>query len=477
MAYNDAGTNGNDLLNHINDTGPGTIVGLAGNDTITAGRGVIFASGGSGNDNIYVGGDETGTVDGGSGDDYIASDAAEHPFLLLGGEGRDEFEVINTTFPHTILGGNDSNDDADRFFIGLEPDLVFGHGGNDTISDAGGNNTLIGGFGGDSIRSGSESDIVFGNEGNDTVRVAAGDDTVFGGLGDDSLTGTYTSADSVQFFGNEGADTIFLTGDGIGPIPIGGGGRDTIGAGAATILGGNDLADGADLLISGAGADFIFGNGGDDGIDAGNGANTVVGGFGADTIRSGTGADLVFANESDDRVQSGDGNDTVFAGRGSDFVLAGAGADSIQGNENDDLLVGQLGADTMSGGSGRDDFAFETAGDDGNGAAGGAIERITDLNWAEDSVHLGAVGFAADVGTPGGANLSAAAGNAIAAAFTLNGGANQNVAAPTAPTWRSTTIRRSTPSTMRAICWSTSPGRPAPSRRATSPSRWYISRR
>ena len=107
MAYNSTGTSGNDLLNHINDVGPGTIIGLGGDDTIIAGAGLIFASGGSGRDFISALGGVTGTLDGGSGDDFIASDSDEGPMVLLGGEGRDEFEVINTTAPHTILGGND----------------------------------------------------------------------------------------------------------------------------------------------------------------------------------------------------------------------------------------------------------------------------------------------------------------------------------------------------------------------------------
>ena len=60
MSYTVTGTAGNDTLNQAVDVGPGTIVGLAGDDTITAGRGSIYANGGSGRDFISAGRDVTG---------------------------------------------------------------------------------------------------------------------------------------------------------------------------------------------------------------------------------------------------------------------------------------------------------------------------------------------------------------------------------------------------------------------------------
>ena len=40
MAYNATGTAGNDVLNQSSDTGPGTIVGLAGDDCLLQGSGL-----------------------------------------------------------------------------------------------------------------------------------------------------------------------------------------------------------------------------------------------------------------------------------------------------------------------------------------------------------------------------------------------------------------------------------------------------
>ena len=79
---------------------------------------------------------------------------------------------------------------------------------------------------------------MFANEGNDTTVVGRGNDTVFGGLGDDSLIGIH-NVDLPLYFGNEGADTIAITG-----------------ALVVTIIGGNDSADGNDSLTSARGVGF-----------------------------------------------------------------------------------------------------------------------------------------------------------------------------------------------------------------------------
>ena len=45
MAYSVTGTAGNDVLNQGSDTGPGTVVGLAGDDCIFSGTGVATVTG------------------------------------------------------------------------------------------------------------------------------------------------------------------------------------------------------------------------------------------------------------------------------------------------------------------------------------------------------------------------------------------------------------------------------------------------
>jgi Ca2+-binding RTX toxin-like protein len=421
MAYNETGTAGNDTLDHSADTGPGTIIGLAGDDLLLTGTAQATVSGDAGNDTVVLQAGNTGTVTGGTDNDSVTSNGtAIGSMMLFGNEGADTITTFSApaSSSQTIVGGNDSADGADSLTGGAGNDIIFGNGGNDTLDGWLGADTLIGGVGNDSIWHSffvPTSDLVYGNEGNDTMWVSGGggSDTVFGGSGDDSIF--HNSAGTPSMYGNEGNDTI-----------------NAFGATTATIIGGQDSADGSDSLTGSAGADLIFGNGGDDRINAGDGANTVVGGFGADSILAGIGADVIFGNESNDTISSsGAGADTVFAGLGDDTVITGDAADMISGNEGNDTIRGGDGIDTIAGGSGNDQFAYSDANDDGSNAnGGGPVEFVSDVNWAEDKFQVfAAVTYAAVIGPGSALNLEDTADNALAAALALAGGGSQRVAA------------------------------------------------
>ena len=81
MAYTVTGTAGNDTLNQSGDTGPGTVVGLAGDDCIFQGTGPATITGDSGNDTVVVQTGNTGTVHGGTENDTLF--AAEKPLQLV----------------------------------------------------------------------------------------------------------------------------------------------------------------------------------------------------------------------------------------------------------------------------------------------------------------------------------------------------------------------------------------------------------
>jgi Ca2+-binding RTX toxin-like protein len=66
MAYNVSGSAGNDTLNQSTDTGPGTIIGLAGNDCMLTGTGLATVDGGSGDDIVVLQAGNTGTVTSGT---------------------------------------------------------------------------------------------------------------------------------------------------------------------------------------------------------------------------------------------------------------------------------------------------------------------------------------------------------------------------------------------------------------------------
>ena len=422
MAYSVTGTAGTDVLNQASDTGPGTIVGLAGDDCIFTGSGLATVTGDSGNDTVVLRTGNTGTVNGGSENDSIFSVDDVGSMVLFGGDGADLVNLNATTSAQTVVGGNDSSDGNDVITTGSGADLVFGNGGNDQVFLRTGGDTTIGGAGNDlfqATQNGDGSQLFFGNEGNDSCNVAAGNDMAFLGLGNDSffLFGAAGAAAPVVF-GNEGADTINLQLINTDPT-------------SSTIVGGNDSADAGDSLSGARGTDLIFGNGGDDSIDGGAGANTgnntLIGGFGNDCILARGGADLIFANESNDRVNAGDGNNTVFGGLGNDNVLTGAGRDTIQGNEGNDTIQGDNATssiDTISGGAGNDVFAYEAADQDGeNATGGGPVELITDVNWAEDKFDTTPnITFAANTGAGTGGTLVASANNAINSVTALNGG-------------------------------------------------------
>jgi Ca2+-binding RTX toxin-like protein len=269
---------------------------------------------------------------------------------------------------------------------------------------------LVGGFGDDSIGDlggGGGTELVFGNEGNDTVQLdGGGADTVFAGLGNDSVS--ISGAGNSLFFLNEGADTIDASAS----------------LGDVIIVGGNDSADAGDSIIGGTGTQIIFGNGGADSI-LGQAACTLVGGQGDDFAAANAASGLFFGNEGNDTLGAGGPANTIFGGLGNDFIFTDTGTETLQGNEGNDTIQAGANIDTISGGTGNDLFVYTDQHEDGDNATGGGpVERITDVDFAADrfATAVQPVTFASNLGAGSGANLNAAATNAVAAAFALAGG-------------------------------------------------------
>jgi hypothetical protein len=160
----------------------------------------------------------------------------------------------------------------------------------------------------------------------------------------------------------------------------------------------------------------------------------VFGGFGNDDIVADR---LIFGNEGDDSiVATGAGvSDTAFGGLGNDSIIGNPSAQILQGDENNDTIRGGRGIDTISGGTGNDVFAYTFANpgqdeDGNNAAAGGPVELVTDVDWSADKFETFVnVTFATNTGAGTGADLTASANNAIAAAFASAGGGSAVVAA------------------------------------------------
>ncbi len=66
---------------------------------------------------------------------------------------------------------------------------------------------------------------------------------------------------------------------------------------------------------------IVHGNGGNDTLLTGDGADDVHGGPGHDTINAGHGANEVYGGMGQDKIDTGDGTDTVFGDNGDDACL------------------------------------------------------------------------------------------------------------------------------------------------------------
>jgi Ca2+-binding RTX toxin-like protein len=262
----------------------------------------------------------------------------------------------------TDAGGNNTVLAGDpvlaRLFVamGAGSDLIEGGRGSDVIVAGGGNN-MIRGFGGnDRIHAGGGDDVIDGGDGNDTIAVSGGNNVIDGGTGNDLITAAGGN-DTIR--GGSGHDVI-EAGEGDNVVE-GGEGNDRIvaGAGDDTIDGG----DGDDVITVAAGENVIAGGGGHDVIITGAGNDRIVGGDGEDEITSGAGDDVIDAGTGDDMVQAGAGDDAIGGGEGNDMLEGAEGDDVIDGGKGDDTLVGGEGNDTLIGGAG-DDVIRGGPGDD-----------------------------------------------------------------------------------------------------------------
>ncbi|AVR96604.1 calcium-binding protein [Pseudoduganella armeniaca] len=295
------GTAGNDTLTGYHGTP--LIDGLAGDDVITGGGTAAVLRGGSGNDRVLYAGNVNNTVEGGSGDDYLAWTSGCSAYasnLLAGGSGND-----------TLVGG----DGADTY--------QYHRGdGSDVIGDVGAawvTDRLA--FGAGIAR----ADVLDTRMGQDLVllvRDPGNQDTP-----DRIRVRDWFAGDSYRIERLE-----FAAG-----VAVGGSQLATLGA---TLKGG----EGHDTLNSYAETRAIDGGGGNDTIGGGALVASLLGGAGNDTIR--------FAAEANAAVDGGSGNDILSASSATGAM----GSTRITGGSGDDTITGSYGATTyyFNRGDGRD---------------------------------------------------------------------------------------------------------------------------
>lgn len=257
------------------------------------------------------------------------------------------------------LGGNDT------FIGGSGGDLAYGNWDQDSLVGGLGADSLYGGQGTDYLEGGAGDDLVYGNLAIDNLISGSGNDTVYGGQGDDAIVAG-SGADHI--FGNRGSDTL-----------SGGIGADSFhfSAGSGTdndVIG--DLFDGLmddAIVLEGVGAEAVLDIGGSHAaillssgdvvtvlnmsrygvIQAlwnGRTGETIQGGTGSETIISGLGDDNIFGNGGNDMVVGGSGADYIETRIGNDTIICGPGADTVLSWNGDDLILGGPGGDFLRGG-------------------------------------------------------------------------------------------------------------------------------
>ncbi len=387
--------------------------------------------------------------------------------LIYNGTSGGDFDITSTV----RLTNVDAEALVARGFAGISQGPVFtlgtdgadtyvGTGAADRYDGAGGNDDISGGAGDDSLRGGAGDDILRPGQGADTVDGGAGTDTVSnvgettaltidmrlstGQISDGVHADTVTNIEALV--GSDVADVIQGS-DVSGFVFLnGGGGDDTITAGAA----GGSFAGGAgaDTLNGAAGHDvFVFGAGdsvaaaadtinsfvsGSDVVDlrslpprgvvslvsfgssalifakdtngvdilqvgvngaiqasditVGNGAfgYDIVGSAATNLLNGGSGGDRMYGADGADALSGLLGADQIYGHGGGDILDGGAGDDILQGDDGDDVLLGGSGGDRMIGGAGADTFRYTQALD----STSAGQDVITDFVSGVDHIEL-----------------------------------------------------------------------------------------
>jgi Ca2+-binding RTX toxin-like protein len=263
----------------------------------------------------------------GEGDDVVTVDSLDNLFggvvVVSGGGGNDLLTAAGAAVSVSFDG--ESGDDT-----------LMGGAGNDFLLGASGDDLISGGAGDDNILGGAGRDSLFGNDGNDLVRGNGGTgDQVSGGLGDDTLDG------------GSGGDFLVETGDVdfvATSVRLTGLGTDTLSSLENITLTGGDSGNSFDLR------NFN----GPTSVNAGGGADTILGSASRDVVFGGDGPDLIATGAGNDYVDGGGGNDTLDGEAGNDKLIGAGNDDDVSGADGDDTLLGGAGRDTLDGGNGHD---------------------------------------------------------------------------------------------------------------------------
>jgi Ca2+-binding RTX toxin-like protein len=100
-------------------------------------------------------------------------------------------------------------------------------------------------------------------------------------------------------------------------------------------------------VITGSGADYVYGSAGDNVITTNAGNDAVYAGLGADTVSTGAGQDYVEGSGGADIIDAGSEDDKIFGGADNDILTGGDGNDKLYGDDGADQLFGGDGIDKL----------------------------------------------------------------------------------------------------------------------------------
>jgi Ca2+-binding RTX toxin-like protein len=348
--------------------------------------------GGLGNDTL-TGGIGNDSMSGGKNDDLYFVDSALDKVIELAGEGTDTVKstvsysfVTAPNVEHLELVGAGNLNGTGN----ASNNTILGNGGNNILDGGLGNDTLTGGAGDDTYILNAAGDVVveLGSDTGDTVKSSAASLTAFAGIENYFFTG---------------ATAFTFTGDGVDNVVSGGAGADAIdGAGGNDTLSGNG---GTDSLIGGSGEDLLDGGTGNDKMSGGSGNDTYVINAAGDTI---TGEDIA---DTEDQVKSSVTVNLAILASGliEHAILTGTTAINATGNAEDNELTGNsaankldggAGADHLDGGKGSDIYTVDDVGDvvlESIGGTAGGVDLVNssvtftlDLNLEKLTLAVGA---------------------------------------------------------------------------------------
>ncbi len=380
--------------------GNDTLLGLDGDDSLFGAVGDDLLDGGKGNDLLDAGaGTDTYRFRLGDGQDVIGDG-----LIYVPGRGTDAIEFERSVLPSSVdleqvggdlvirYGGLGDSITVRRHFDALTPEdgsgvrfvrfadglqwdlgdlqvlsdsadsyqvpavssvgayptgLIFGRGGDDSLTGWKGDDILVGGEGADTLAGGDGDDVYYVDDPGDTVTDTSGNDTVYStigytlGAGLENLVMQNQTRGSLYAYGNELNNEMRAGGGGV--FFYAGQGDDTLEGGFSEVMpgawdylygqDGNDTirihdragvawgGDGMDAIYGGSSAwNYLFGEGGDDFIQAGAGNALLFGGYGNDTLRGGAGNDVLYGNQGNDDMAGGAGNDAYYVTDPGDVV-------------------------------------------------------------------------------------------------------------------------------------------------------------